>query len=253
MIEAYSLFSGSSGNCTLVRSGDTAILIDAGRSRRAIACGLGAVGMELSEISAIFITHEHTDHVGALTQIAKHEGISVHASGGTADALSRLDFVGNTLTRHPVIYGETVGNLTLTAFPLPHDSACHVGYVVRDESGDGICIATDMGHVSETLLSALAGCRGALIEANHDIHMLKTGPYPAYLKSRILSPVGHLSNVDCARVAEYACHAGVKYLALGHLSEENNTPPLAYDTVCVAIGGDVRLTVCERCTPTRIM
>lgn len=253
MIEAYSLFSGSSGNATLVRSGDTAILIDAGRSRRAIACGLGAVGMELSEISAIFITHEHTDHVGALTQIAKHEGISVHASCGTADALARLDFVGNTLTRHPVIYGETVGNLTLTAFPLPHDSACHVGYVVRDASGDGICIATDMGHVSETLLSALAGCRGALIEANHDIHMLKTGPYPAYLKSRILSPVGHLSNVDCARVAEYACHAGVKYLALGHLSEENNTPPLAYDTVCAAIGGDVRLTVCERCTPTKIM
>lgn len=253
MIEAYSLFSGSSGNCTLVRSGDTAILIDAGRSRRAIACGLGAVGMELSEISAIFITHEHTDHIGALTQIAKHEGISVHASCGTADALARLDFMGNTLTRHPVIYGETVGNLTLTAFPLPHDSACHVGYVVRDASGDGICIATDMGHVSEALLSALAGCRGALIEANHDIDMLKTGPYPAYLKSRILSPVGHLSNVDCARVAEYACHTGVKYLALGHLSEENNTPPLAYDTVCAAIGGDVRLTVCERCMPTRIM
>ena len=253
MIEAYSLFSGSSGNCTLVRSGDSAILLDAGRSRRAVACGLGSIGMDLSEISAIFITHEHTDHVGALTQIAKHEGISVHASGGTADAVARLDFVGNTLTRHPVIYGETVGNLTLTAFPLPHDSACHVGYVVRDESGDAICIATDMGHVSEALLSALAGCRGALIEANHDIDMLREGPYPAYLKSRILSPVGHLSNGDCAKVADYACHLGIRYLALGHLSEENNTPRLAYDTVCAAITGDVKLTVCDRCKPTRIM
>lgn len=253
MIEAYSLFSGSSGNATLVRSGDTAILIDAGRSRRAIACGLGSVGMELRAISAVFITHEHTDHVGALTQIAKHERIPVHASGGTADALARLDFVGNTLTRHPVIYGETVGCLTVTAFPLPHDSACHVGYVVRDASGDAICIATDMGHVCEALLSALAGCRGALIEANHDIDMLKTGPYPAYLKARILSPVGHLSNVDCAKVAEYACHLGIRHLALGHLSEENNTPRLAYDTVCAAIPSDVKLTVCERCTPTRIM
>ena len=253
MIEAFSLFSGSSGNATLVRSGDTAILIDAGRSRRAIACGLGSFGMEFSAISAVFITHEHTDHVGALSQIAKHEGISVHASGGTADALARLDFVGSTLTRHPVIYEEVVGNLTVTAFPLPHDSACHVGYAVRDNAGDAICIATDMGHVSEALLSALAGCRGALIEANHDIDMLKTGSYPAYLKSRILSPVGHLSNGDCAKVADYACHLGIRYLALGHLSEENNTPRLAYDTVCAAITGDVKLTVCDRCKPTRIM
>ena len=253
MIEAYSLFSGSSGNCTLVKSGDTAILLDAGRSRRAVGCALSSVGMDLRDICAVFITHEHTDHVGALTQIAKHEGISAHASGGTADALSRLDFVGDTLARHPVIYKESVGNLTVTAFPLPHDSACHVGYVVRDASGDGICIATDMGHVSEALLSALAGCRGALIEANHDIDMLKTGPYPAHLKARILSPVGHLSNVDCARVAEYACHLGIRHLALGHLSEENNTPRLAYDTVCAAIHSDVRLTVCDRCKPTRIL
>ena len=253
MIEAYSLFSGSSGNATLVRSGDTAILIDAGRSRRAIACALGSLGVELPAVSAVFITHEHTDHIGALAQIAKHEGISVHASCGTADALARLDFVGNTLMRHPVIYKESVGNLTVESFPLPHDSACHVGYVVRDEEGDGICIATDMGHVCEALLSALARCRGALIEANHDIDMLKTGPYPPHLKSRILSPVGQLSNGDCARVAQYACHLGIRHLALGHLSEENNTPRLAYDTVCAAIPSDVRLTVCDRCAPTRIM
>ena len=253
MIEAYSLFSGSSGNCTLVRSGDTAILLDAGRSRRAIAGALGSVGWDLSRIEGIFITHEHTDHVGALTQIAKHEGIAIHASCGTADALARLDFVGNTLTRHPVIYGETVGNLTITAFPLPHDSACHVGYVVRDREGDGICIATDMGHICEALLASLTGCRGALIEANHDIDMLRVGPYPAYLKSRILSPVGHLSNEDCGRVAAYAESVGVRHLALGHLSEENNTPRLAYDTVAAHLGGDTYLTVCDRCTPTRIM
>lgn len=253
MIEAYSLFSGSSGNCTLVKSGDTAILLDAGRSRRAVGCALSSVGMDLRDICAVFITHEHTDHVGALTQIAKHEGIVTHACGGTADALSRPDFVGDKLTRHPVLYEEAVGNLTVTSFPLPHDSACHVGYVVRDNAGDALCVATDMGHISEALLTVLAGCRGALLEANHDIHMLKTGPYPAYLKSRILSPVGHLSNDDCAKVAAYACHLGVRHLALGHLSEENNTPRLAYDTVSAAITGDTRLTVCDRCTPTRIM
>ena len=253
MIEAYSLFSGSSGNATLVRSGDTAILIDAGRSRRAIAGALDSLGWDLSRLDAVFITHEHTDHVGALSQIAKHEGIAIHASCGTADALARLDFVGSALSRHPVVYEEAVGCLTVTAFPLPHDSACHVGYVIRDNAGDGFCVATDMGHISEALLSSLAGCRGALIEANHDIDLLKTGPYPAYLKSRILSPVGHLSNGDCAKVADYACHLGIRHLALGHLSEENNTPRLAYDTVCAAITGDVCLTVCDRCRPTRIM
>ena len=250
MIEAYSLFSGSSGNATLVRSGDTAILIDAGRSRRAIACALGSLGVELPAVSAVFITHEHTDHISALPQLAKHEGMPIHAAGGTADAISSGV---SGVVRHPVIYTEAVGSLTVRAFPLPHDSACHVGYTVQDSEGDALLIATDMGHICEDLLTALPGCRGALIEANHDIDMLKTGPYPAHLKARILSPVGHLSNVDCARVAEYACHLGIRHLALGHLSEENNTPRLAYDTVCAAIHSDVRLTVCDRCKPTRIL
>ena len=253
MIEAYSLFSGSSGNATLVRSGDTAILIDAGRSRRAIACALGSLGVELPAVSAVFITHEHTDHIGALAQIAKHEGISVHASCGTADALARLDFVGNTLMRHPVIYKESVGNLTVESFPLPHDSACHVGYVVRDEEGDGICIATDMGHVCEALLSAMTGCRGALIEANHDIDMLKTGPYPPHLKSRILSPVGHLSNGDCARVAQYACHLGIRHLALGHLSEENNTPDTALQCAKCACCENLHICIAKESEPTRLI
>lgn len=253
MMEVYSLFSGSSGNCTLVRSGDTAILLDAGRSRRAISAALGELGMEISRLGGIFITHEHTDHVGALSQIAKHEGVPIHASLGTADALAKLDFVGGVLCRHPVIYEEILGDLTIRSFPLPHDSACHVGYVVRDKAGDAICLATDMGHVCDALLSSLVGCRGALIEANHDIAMLKAGSYPAYLKSRILAPTGHLSNEDCSRLAAYAENLGVEHIALGHLSEENNTPRLAYDTVAAALGGRSRLIVCGRCGTTRIL
>ena len=249
MIEAFSLFSGSSGNASLIRSGDTALLIDAGRSRRAIATALHAIGCDPSDISAAFITHEHTDHVSALAQLSKHEGMPIHASAGTANALSGLGGV----IRHPVIYMESVGSLTVRAFPLPHDSACHVGYVITDADGDAVLIATDIGHITEDLQSALAGCRGALLESNHDIDMLRTGPYPAYLKARILSPHGHLSNTDCAALSRLAEAAGVRHIALGHLSEENNTPKLAYDTVCAALSGKSRLTVCERCTPTRIM
>lgn len=251
MIEAYSLFSGSAGNCTLVRSGGTSILIDAGRSRRAVGCALASLSGDLSEIAAVFITHEHTDHVSALPQLAKHEGMPIHAAGGTADAISSGV---SGVVRHSVIYTEAVGSLTVSAFPLPHDSACHVGYTVQDSEGDALLIATDMGHICEDLLTALPGCRGALIEANHDIALLRCGPYPAYLKSRILSPRGHLSNEDCARVAAHARDCGIRHIALGHLSEENNTPQLARDTVSAAlIGSDVSLTVCDRCAPTRIM
>ena len=249
MIEAFSLFSGSSGNASLIRSGNTALLIDAGRSRRAIACGLASAGMGLCDIHAVFITHEHTDHVSALPQLSKHEGMPIHASAGTADALSGL----GSLIRHPVIYTESVGSLTVQAFPLPHDSACHVGYVITDTDGDAFLVATDMGHITEDVQAALTGCRGALLESNHDVNMLRRGPYPAYLKTRILSPRGHLSNTDCASLARLAEAAGVRHIALGHLSEENNTPKLAYDTVAAALSGDVHLTVCERCTPTRIM
>ena len=251
MIEAYSLFSGSAGNCTLVRSGGTSILIDAGRSRRAVGCALASLSGDLSEIAAVFVTHEHTDHISALPQLAKHEGMPIHAAGGSADAVS-VSACG--VIRHPVIYTEAVGSLTVSAFPLPHDSICHVGYTVRDSEGDALLIATDMGHICENLLTAMAGCRGALIEANHDIDLLRCGPYPAYLKSRILSPRGHLSNEDCARVAAHARDCGVRHIALGHLSEENNTPKLARDTVAAAlVGTDISLTVCDRCTPTRIM
>jgi phosphoribosyl 1,2-cyclic phosphodiesterase len=219
-----------------------------------VGCALSAVGQCAADLAGIFITHEHTDHIGALDQLCKHEGVPVHASCGTADALLHHDFVRGNLVRHHVIYTETVGALTVTAFPLPHDSACHVGYIVRDSEGDALLIATDMGHICEDLLTALPGCRGALIEANHDIALLRCGPYPAYLKSRILSPVGHLSNEDCARVAAHARDCGVRHIALGHLSEENNTPKLARDTVSAAlIGSDVSLTVCDRCAPTRIM
>lgn len=253
MIEAYTLCSGSSGNALLVRSGDTAVLMDAGRSRRALLAAYAETGAP--EIAAVFVTHEHTDHVSALAQLAKRERLPVHAAAGTADVLARTEAVAAVLVRHGVLFTERVGALTVTSFPLPHDSACHVGYVFSDGDGDAFCAATDMGHVTDGVRAALAGCRGALLEANHDVEMLRCGPYPAALKARILSDTGHLSNADCACLARYAAERGVVHIGLGHLSAENNTPELARAAVAAALAGTAAesLTVCERASVTRIM
>jgi len=255
MIEVYTLFSGSSGNSTLIRCGTTAVLVDAGRSRRAVLGALREAGQDAGRLDALFVTHEHSDHVSAIAQLALHEGMPVHACAGTADVLSQTEPIRACMTRHGVIFTERVGTLTVTSFPLPHDSRSHVGYVFRDEEGDAFALATDMGHITEEVTDALAGCRGALLEANHEEEMVRTGPYPAYLKARILSPRGHLSNGDCGALARRAAEAGVRHLGLGHLSRENNTPELARRTVEAALSGtDVRsLTVCARDRVTRIM
>lgn len=254
MLEAYTLASGSSGNALVVRSGRWAILIDAGRSRRAIAGALAQAGMALSEIAAVFITHEHSDHIAALPQLAKHEQLPIHAAACTAEVLLKDDRVASCVVAHPVCFTEQIGELRVTSFSLPHDSLCHVGYRIEDADGDALCVATDMGHVTDAVKNALCGCRGALLEANHDVEMLRYGAYPAYLKQRVLSPVGHLSNADCAALALYAAHAGVTNIALGHLSAENNTPETARCAVARALDGSgVTLTVCARDALTRIL
>ncbi|MGM9652649.1 MAG: MBL fold metallo-hydrolase [Eubacteriales bacterium] len=255
MIEACTLYSGSSGNALLLRSGRTAVLMDAGKSRRALLGALAQAGCCAADIAAVFVTHEHTDHTSALEQLAKHEGMPVHACAGTADVLAMGQYTPGVLVRHGVLYTERVGCLTVTSFPLPHDSRCHVGYIFRDEEGDAFCAATDMGCVTEEVLGALRGCRGALLEANHDVEMLRCGPYPAYLKARILAPTGHLSNGDCASLARYAAENGVVHIALGHLSAENNTPALARQVVEAALGGTPveTLSVCARDRVTRVL
>ena len=254
MIEAFTLASGSSGNALLVRSGSTAVLMDAGRSRRAILRALAEAGTPPADIAAVLVTHEHSDHISALPQLAKHEAVPIHAAAPTADYLLSHGLADAPVVRHPPVFTEQIGSLTVTSFPLPHDSLCHVGYIFRDADGDAFCAATDMGHVTPEVTEALAGCRGALLEANHDADMLRRGPYPYHLKARILSPRGHLSNGDCARLCARAAMLGVTHIALGHLSAENNTPALARAAAESALAGTaVSLTVCARDALTRIM
>ena len=254
MIEAYTLFSGSSGNSLLIRSGGTAVLVDAGRSRRAVLLALKEISLSTADIAAVFVTHEHTDHTAALAQIRLRDGLAIHASAATAAYLDGSVFGEATVLAHPPVWTEVIGGLEITSFPLPHDSRCAVGYRFRDRDGDAFCTATDAGTPTDELLGALGGCRGALLEANYDPLMLRCGPYPAALKSRILSPIGHMSNEDCAAVARFAADCGVKRIGLGHLSAENNTPEKAYAAVRDALAGrDVELVVCARAGVTRIM
>ena len=260
-----SLFSGSKGNCTLLRVGNTRILVDAGMSCRAIERALAAVGESLCDINAIFITHEHSDHTKALPVLLKKHPVPVHLAEPTAKELSRSGFPTDCFAVHPPCFGVRVAAdreapvISVQSFPIPHDSRCCIGYRFCAE-GEGYsrcaAIATDMGCVTEEIRASLCGAKEVILESNHDENMLMMGPYPDELKRRILSECGHLSN-GCA--AEFLCEltdGGAQHLLLAHLSPENNTPELAYLTAQAALkrrglvqDEDYTLAVAQRDTP----
>ncbi len=226
--------SGSSGNCALVQNGDTSVLIDAGISMKRIRAGLRRQGLDFDNVDAILITHEHADHVCGLRMIARHHAVPVYA---TRTVANRLRGMAPEIEDSLTIVGKnepfSIKDLTITAFSTSHDTDESVGYVLEGEGRLGFC--TDTGCVTEEMLSALRGCTAALIEANHDVDMLRMGRYPVPLKRRILSDRGHLSNDAGGALACELCRAGADSIVLGHLSRENNTPRRACDTVRTAL------------------
>lgn len=231
MLSAYTLFSGSSGNCTYVKSGSTEILIDAGKSALAIEHALNELGSSLEFIKAIFVTHEHSDHICGLEIISKKYKIPVHMTYPSYDKTVKCNtFLSEVACRHEINYEKEIDNIKIKSFEIPHDSAKNVGYIISD-TDDCIGTATDIGHITDEIAKNLINCRCVILEANHDVEMLKSGPYPSFLKNRILSKNGHLSNKNCALLSCYLAENGVKCLTLAHLSKENNTHKLAYDTV----------------------
>lgn len=237
--------SGSTGNCSLITDGETNILIDAGISMRRIVNALDELGLTPQDLCGVLITHEHSDHISGLKMLVKHHNIRIFVPQQLLNIFSRTkpEFCSN-ITVIPVGEFFPVGNINIKAFRTPHDSGFSVGY--RFEGSSKIAYATDTGCVTDDMLDGLEGAELVLIEANHDIEMLKSGPYPYYLKRRILSSRGHLSNEDCGNLALHLAKSGTRHIIVGHLSRENNTPELALSVINAALTGE---NVCVYAAP----
>ena len=242
-----SLYSGSSGNSFLIAAGGDCILIDGGKNCKRLCAAITACGYSPEQVRAVLVTHEHSDHISALPVFLKKYRVPVHAIGGTARTLLAMGIDPALVVFHPEPFQETIGRFSVAAFPTPHDSLSSVGYRVEIDMGEEICkvgYATDMGILTETVEKNLTGCDLVILESNHDVDRLETGPYPYYLKKRIRGERGHLSNADCAALAERLAASGTKKILLAHLSRENNTPELAFAaTAARLVGRDVILRV----------
>lgn len=231
MARFCSLFSSSSGNATYIGSSKTGILIDAGVSAKRLREALLAREIDPASLSAIFVTHEHSDHIKGIRVLASSFKIPVFATQGT---LRGMEDAGVLSGKFPVFElsesGNEVGDLFVRSFKTPHDSNESCGFRITFPDGRSAAVATDIGTVTNEVLCGIIGCDLVMLESNHDVGMLQNGPYPYYLKRRILSNRGHLSNESCASVARDLVERGTTRLFLGHLSAENNIPDLAYQT-----------------------
>lgn len=229
-MRAWTLGSGSSGNALVLESGGRRLLVDCGFGPRALATRLKAVGIAPESIEAVLVTHEHTDHASGLERAQHKWRWPVHAAAGTLAALPGVA----ARWRRPVAAGEVAAldAFTLEAVAVPHDAAAPLAFVVTaTASGARVGVAHDLGRVPAALRAALMGCDALCVEANHDVVMLREGPYPRMLQERISGGRGHLSNDECAALVRDVMHPGLGAIVLLHLSEVNNAPAIAERTV----------------------
>ncbi|MCR4723763.1 MAG: MBL fold metallo-hydrolase [Eubacteriales bacterium] len=227
-----SLYSGSSGNCILLDYGGGAFLVDAGNSGVRIREALNSLGMDMDRIRAILVTHEHSDHIQAVGILARKYSLPVYMSEQTYMGMQGKMRKVKDRSIHFVDKGCAfeIDGIEVTPFALSHDAADPVGYRFCDGK-TAAAVATDTGIVTLQAQSVLKGCRDIILESNHDLDMLMRGSYPAALKQRILSDKGHLSNDDAASFCASLIENGTEHICLGHLSKENNTPMIAFNTV----------------------
>lgn len=252
-----SIASGSSGNCIYIGSNNTHLLIDTGISKKRIDEGLAELGLRGEDISGILITHEHSDHIQGLGVFSRKYAVPIYATKGTIAGIKNYKSLGKMPEGiyHEILKDESfiIGDLHVKPFAISHDANDPSGFRVEKED-KAIAVATDLGIYDDYTIENLKNLNAIILEANHDIHMLEVGPYPYYLKQRVLSNHGHLSNELSGRLLCNIIHDKLNHIILGHLSKENNFPELAYETVKLEVtmgdtpycGDEIPLTVAKR-------
>ena len=259
-IKFISLASGSSGNCYYLGTDKHGILIDAGIGIRTIKRNLKEVNLSLTNVRAVFITHDHADHIKAVGHLGEKYNIPVYSTKEIHEGINKSYCMTEKLysSVHYINKEEPmeIDEFKILAFEVPHDGTDNVGYCI--EIGDKIfSFLTDLGHITETAAHYICKANYLILEANYDLEMLRMGPYPIYLKERIAGPNGHMSNTDTADFLAENITENLKYIWLCHLSKDNNHPDLAYKTVDwklkskgIIVGKDVQLIALKRSSPS---
>jgi phosphoribosyl 1,2-cyclic phosphodiesterase len=228
-MQVHILASGSTGNVALFKFGNTRILVDVGISTRRIENKLALLGVKAGDLDGVIITHEHTDHIKGLDVFIRRYRLPVFARGATWEAIPCRGKLPAECCN--IIDKEfCIGKVGVEAFSIPHDAADPVGFAFHYRQKKWV-MATDIGMITENILKALTGADLAVLESNHDREMLINGPYPRFLKQRIMGRYGHLSNHDAASILERIAPQQQMQVFLAHLSQQNNNPNLAYNTV----------------------
>ncbi len=263
MLKFISFGSGSSGNCYMLMTPTDGLLIDIGVGLRGLRKDFRDYGLSMSQVHHVLVTHDHADHIKSVGSFSKDFHVPVYATEKVHEGMMKNYSVQQKVPselKHFVEKGTTnqLGDFKVTPFAVPHDSSDNVGYMIEAE-GVNFCIITDSGCVTDEMKTYISRANYLVIEANHDEEMVANGPYPQFLKGRILSDTGHLSNRSCGLALVENMTEQLRYVWLCHLSEENNHPELARKTVesvlrdfGIIVGVDLKMEVLKRNTPTGI-
>jgi len=264
MLKFISFGSGSSGNSYYLFTDKYGILIDSGLGIRTLKKSFREYGLHLNDVNSILVTHDHADHVKSVGCLSTEYNIDVYTTEKVHEGIERNFCVTKKVpSAHKRLIEKDktfhLGDFEITPFGVPHDSNDNVGYNISAE-GINFCLITDVGHITDDIKKFIPKANYLVIEANHDVDMVRSGRYPEYLKTRILGPNGHLSNADCGQVLAENASPALRHVWLCHLSEENNHPELARKTVeqvlrsyGIVVGTDFELTVLKRKVPSDII
>ena len=250
---AISLQSGSNGNCIYVEAGGVRLLFDAGISGIQAERRLERFGVDIRDVDALFVSHDHVDHARCAGIYGRKYGVPLHITPATLEAASSRGELGRIPAARSFSAGDSVqiGGVTVETVPTPHDGADGVVFSI-DDGIHRLGVMTDLGHVFDGLVEAVGSLDAVILESNHDLEMLAGGPYPPFLKRRIRGPGGHISNDEAAQLVG-ATGDRLRWACLAHLSEDNNTPDVALATWREILGPDLPLHVAGRYEPTPVL